>query len=146
MSTLSHRVRDHAYRVRRWVEFNCIKLGGHSPCLEGLCAIASAELWRRLRKDGIRAKLGHAQDEYEHHVFVIVDDHIIDITATQFNANCAKVEVRPVNHLLHPWYWKVTETFDSDDALHVHQTDTDWVIWQRANQHLVERKSHEQHH
>lgn len=59
-----------------------------SPDLEGLCARASLILKMELEAKGIRADLALMQDyAFGSHVFLIVEDHILDITATQFSRN-----------------------------------------------------------
>ena len=48
------------------------------------CAIASAELHRALEENNIDATINVAGCEIGAHVFLTVNDHVLDITATQF--------------------------------------------------------------
>jgi hypothetical protein len=71
-----------ATQVRYWAEG---KAQGKSRELDGWCAIASAHLFNELKKLGIECEI-HAwvHKSGEAHVYVVVDDHVIDVTATQF--------------------------------------------------------------
>lgn len=83
-----------AGRVRRWMEQ---KAGEYEICPVDLgcgCAIACARLLGELLKNGINDAgiiLG------EGHTYIMIDDHILDVTATQFNG----FEKRKV--LFMPW-------------------------------------------
>lgn len=127
------RVRELAWDVRKWAVRNYIKYCS-SPHLNGMCAIASAELFRRIKEsipDTTSVKLGMAMRDVMCHVVLIVDNKkLVDVTATQFNARRKAVEVRPVFHLMHPWYWRIKETFESDGDLYVHQLKQNWPSWQ----------------
>lgn len=138
MSGLNPRVRKQAQHVRKWAETNAAVLGSWSPNLTGLCGVATAELWRRLKRIKIDAQIGIASNSNEGHVFLIIDRTIIDVTATQFDLAYDPVEYRPLGHLIHPWYWKSREIFTSDVDLHEHQTKRQWTWWQRCNQFIIE--------
>jgi hypothetical protein len=103
-----------------------------TPGLSGMCAIASAELYRRLATRGHKVRIGVAKGIRSHHVMVIYGGkYILDITATQFGHD--EVEVRWFRNLIHPWYWKPKEFFDNDDELHVFQMSNKWSEHQWAN-------------
>tara|TARA_R110000868_G_scaffold391553_1_gene661767 strand:+ start:137 stop:547 length:411 start_codon:yes stop_codon:yes gene_type:complete len=76
--------------------------------LNGMCAIASAELWRHLNRKGIKAEL-HGwicpQDEQSAHVFLVVDDHVVDITATQFSKLKNKIVFIEHKKMAERWDW-----------------------------------------
>lgn len=82
MNTIS----EIAKSVRIWVENKEIRLHPHKPdlTLTGWCAIASAQLLRKLKNAGIECEI-HLHDSDWCHAFVVVEDHVIDVTATQFN-------------------------------------------------------------
>jgi hypothetical protein len=71
--------------VRLWAEERAVGTYMEED-LCGMCAIASAELFRRLAKLGYKAELCAWVDEFEcsSHCFIVVDDHVLDVTATQF--------------------------------------------------------------
>src|SRR5258705_13818491 len=48
----------------------------------GMCAIASAKLWLELKAVGYEPMIVWSPVE---HFFVLLDGHVIDITATQYN-------------------------------------------------------------
>jgi hypothetical protein len=77
-------LRDVARDVRVWAEMLQSVRGGHED-LCGFCAIASAELWRRLKALGIYSQLHVSEDDWCSHVYVVVEEHIVDVTATQFS-------------------------------------------------------------
>ena len=73
-----------ALDVRHWAEEQAT-FGEHDD-LNGWCAKASAELHRRLTKAGIASEIHMwtwEQDESAH-VYVVVEDHVVDVTASQF--------------------------------------------------------------
>ena len=77
------RVHEIALEVRSWCEKEADK-AGRPDSLMGYCAIASAELFRRLEKAGIFAEI-HMQTGFDgSHVYLVVEDHVVDVTATQF--------------------------------------------------------------
>jgi len=71
-----------ARAVRPWAEQRDIGLG-RGLC--GMCARASAELWYRLDAAGIPAGIRVHDSGPMSHVFVVVDDWVVDVTATQFD-------------------------------------------------------------
>ena len=67
--------------VRYWAEGR-----SEREDLNGWCARASAELFKQLNYRGIPAEI-HAWvdgDDESAHVYVVVDDFVVDVTATQF--------------------------------------------------------------
>jgi len=70
--------------VRQWAEDRAPL--GKEDDLNGMCAIASAELHRRLKKEGIASEIHMWLWDLDEsaHVYVVVDDHVLDVTATQF--------------------------------------------------------------
>lgn len=115
--------------VRRWAERRA-----WDDELCGMCARASAQLWRRLRRAGIKAMLGYAERHRNRspcHVFVLCDGLVVDVTATQFGrdqivirrAGAAKQEA---------WFWRARHTFSDPIALNDHQVALGWPPEQRA--------------
>lgn len=124
---LDKQIVEIARASRRWAmrnrdRFDC----EHS--LGGMCAIASGNLHRRLKKHGISSKLAINKE----HCFVIVHDHLIDITATQFNDWDHDPKHKPVCiHSLEPTsneYWWFEETFDSIKSLYDYQRNSGWPM------------------
>lgn len=137
-----------ATEVRKWAEDNKTELGCSHLDLCGLCAVSSAELYRRIKRydPNIDVVLAYAEDGCFGHVFVVYNrTTIIDLTATQFFDEIENdtVTIKPISQL-NPWYWKVRRIFLSDRQLHEFQVTDGWTVWQQANHHLKQkRKSNE---
>lgn len=141
---IPYRVSQIANNVRNWTEKNREKLECPHYDLCGLCAVASAELFRRLKKydPSMNVVLALAEDLSFGHVYVIYDDRIIiDVTATQFADEYLRVEIRKVS-MFNPWYWKHIKTFDSDEDLHYYQVGHGWSTYQQANTHRIQKRKH----
>lgn len=80
-----------AEHVRYWVSTRAPQ---HEQSLIGWCAIASGMLFKKLQSAGIVAELRMwtCPDTLNSHVFVVVEDHVVDVTATQF----AEFRAQPV--------------------------------------------------
>lgn len=66
--------------VHRWVR---TLPGNRKTEMVGLCAIVSSELWCRLRENSIEAKILMASSSLGSHVFLLIDDYIVDPTVSQ---------------------------------------------------------------
>jgi len=120
---LKSKVLPIAKRVREWTERKAerAKYNHHNLC--GWCAISAAQLFRELRRENILAELHYVSG----HCFVVVDDHIVDVTATQFK----KFEHVEINILHHKeaqeyWYYETETTFDTPTKLREHQIKRNW--------------------
>lgn len=80
MNTLQ-RIRSIAQDVREWAE---TLDGERMSQLCGYCAIASAELHKRLEIAGIKSEIHVSDDGASAHVFLVAEDYVVDVTATQF--------------------------------------------------------------
>jgi hypothetical protein len=78
------RVHEIALEVRSWCENEADK-ARREDNLVGYCAIASAELHKRLMKVGIQSEIHMHNGDFLSHVFLTVEDHVVDVTATQFS-------------------------------------------------------------
>lgn len=112
-----------AKRVREWTERKAerAKYNQHNLC--GWCAISAAQLFRELRREDIPAELHYVSG----HCFVVVDDYVVDVTATQF----MKFENVEINILHHKeaqeyWYYETEHRFDSPTKLREHQIKKNW--------------------
>ena len=70
--------------VRNWAEG---RAGNRNRELSEWCAIASAELHSRLLKEGIDCEIHMASDVWGSHCYLMIEDHVVDITATQFGVH-----------------------------------------------------------
>jgi len=138
---ISRKVYQIAERTRKWAEqINKQLEYMYDNDLCGMCAIASAELFLRLQRQGIDAVIV----ANNRHCFVLVDGYaIVDITATQFDI----MDVVHIDHIglnvkgspdtTNNW-WKAEHTFDNLDAFLQWQYKTGWPAWQQANVDLFE--------
>lgn len=128
-------VAELAARVRKWIEHKASR-----PDLIGYCAIASAELYRKLQKYGIEdLQLAMWVDDYNNtaHVFLLWNEHVVDITATQFgHNNIGEVEIRPLKEAMNTLQeWQPMYTFDSPAELRHDQLKNGWPDSQVAFAH-----------
>jgi hypothetical protein len=88
MDKLLHgRVTAIALGTRSWAESRAYRTNYNPEDLEGWCAIASAELHKRLKAEEIPAEIHMWVSGFgECHCFCVVEDHVVDVTATQFKA------------------------------------------------------------
>ena len=121
------KVYEVALEVRAWAEDHATKAGHTIIDLNGWCAIASAELHNRLKRLDIQSELHMAMEEIGCHVFVMVDDYIVDVTATQFREfrNDAVV-MRHGKELMDYCYYQSKEVFQSSKNLRSFQRKEQW--------------------
>lgn len=123
-----------ALSTRKWAER--IDRERYSTCwdLSGYCAIASAELHKRLKRAKIKNQIGVWENEHsECHCFCIVDDHVVDVTATQFRPfwNKPVVIMHTKEAEAHEMYNAVF-LFHSATELRNHQKRVGWASDQIA--------------
>jgi hypothetical protein len=120
--------------VRAWAEAKAVKRDGYRAATDLCCwcAIASAELHRRLTASEVVAELHMAQDSMGCHVYVVVDDHVVDVTATQFMGNHPKVVLKHMREAEAKWYWQTADVFLNAVELRKHQQRTKWPSSQIA--------------
>jgi hypothetical protein len=120
-------IRSVASQVRQWCEERDQLEREPTNHLGGWCAIASAHLWRELRRKGIEAVIGITQREWYSHCYVIVEDHIVDVTATQFKEfrDLAIVVLHEREAATYDFY-NTTETFSDARALRQFQKKNRW--------------------
>ena len=70
-----------AKSVRKWTQEKAKRANYHPDTLCGWCAISAAHLFRELSKVQVKAELHYAPG----HCFVVVNDYVVDVTATQFD-------------------------------------------------------------
>ena len=130
---LRKRVTEIAVTVRRWAEDR--DRAGQYPSgdLNGLCAIASGELYRRLARNNIRSSIRVTESDYGCHVFSVVDNHVVDVTATQFNSfRGKKIVILPIDEAECHDCFQSCHEFDSASALRDYQIAVKWPKSQTA--------------
>lgn len=96
-----------------------------SKDLSGLCAIASGELHARLKRNGISSTIVLYEGIGYGHCFVEVENHVVDITATQFGER-EKVCVKPVEEARAKDFWNSVHRFNSVKTLKKYQRKIGW--------------------
>lgn len=101
--------------------------------LNGYCAICSGKLWEALNVVGINSKLVVSDDGDSAHVFLVLQDYVLDVTATQFKEFKKRRVV-----LLHEceaeafWFYKPCASFDTLARLRKYQIKNNWPLEQIA--------------
>lgn len=110
-----------ALDVREWTEDyqkNSPHASRYWDGCGGLCAIASVKLMEQLAVLNIKAKFVANSS----HCFLLVDDHIVDITATQFQRGHRPIVIWPKDspHAQEQYFWKqnyICENLEQVDLL-----------------------------
>jgi hypothetical protein len=131
------KVREIAYRVRRWVEtFRKEQMANsivhYDYSLAGLCAIATARLYRELKQEGIHGQIW----SNSYHCFLTVNNKVVDVTATQFGRE--RVVITPTEYSDGFAYWKRERASVDGEALYARQVAEDWPMPQRAKPEYVD--------
>lgn len=93
----------------------------------GWCAIASAKLWKSLDAVGIKTEIHLAQDIIGCHVFLVIEDHVVDVTATQFSEfENNKLVIMHVKEAEAYWFYQSADVFETADDLRANQIRTGW--------------------
>lgn len=123
-------IRSIALKAREIAEREAKSEGLFSDQLEGFCARGSAILYRELKKAGIKARIHLSYTEEYSHVFLRVGNHIVDITATQFNEE--PVSIVPIWGKK-PDYWRRDYEFETIKELVHLQKIEGWPREQMAD-------------
>jgi len=116
-----------AWEVRHWAEARA--QFRDKDDLNGLCAIASAELHRRLGKAGIASEIHMWTWDLDEsaHVYCVVDDHVVDVTATQFKQfRGTKVVIMHCKEAEAYDFYQTKEVFKSAEQLRKQQKKEQW--------------------
>jgi ribosomal protein S21 len=118
--------------VRYWAEG---RARPEDSDLNGWCAKASAQLFRELQEEGIPAEI-HMwawHNDESAHVFVVVEDHVVDVTATQFRQFVNKPVVIMHKREAEAYeFYRTERVFADADELRKHQKKTRWPAEQVA--------------
>lgn len=94
--------------------------------LTGYCARGSAMLWTALVKAGLSPVICLARSQDGDHVFVMCENYIVDVTATQFGERPVCIKRFGRGGLQPPWYWRCFKTFNDPNSLKQCQIEEDW--------------------
>ena len=122
-------IRSIAREVREWAEHRDQLEPFPTNDLGGMCAIASGRLWRKLTQSGIHATIHLAETIGYAHCYVVVDDYVLDVTATQF----AEFRREPIVYIHTKEaeafdYYNTTKVFNSSKQLREYQKKMRWPV------------------
>ena len=112
-----------ARSVRKWAERKAEAAKYNPDTLCGWCAIASAHLFRALKNEGIESELHYVSG----HCFVVVDDYVVDVTATQFaELRAGDVFIKHHKEVDQHWFYQSSHIFEKPMELREHQLKENW--------------------
>jgi hypothetical protein len=124
-----------ALDVREWCEQKQKKAPPftYNENLAGMCAVASAKLFKSLETLNIKAEIAANHN----HVFLVVDGHVVDVTSTQFHRD-EKIIILPEIVTEGYYYWKANRKFCTLDELLVYQRQNYWPDYQQPKPAILE--------
>ena len=112
-----------AKKVREWTQKKAERAHYNPHNLCGWCAISAAQMFRELKRAGIEAELHYVSG----HCFTVVDDHIVDVTATQFREfENVEINIIHTKEAEQHWYYQTSKTFTYTTQLREHQLKERW--------------------
>lgn len=130
------KIKEIAIQARSWAESYQLKHSKHFPeCLSSLCAIASSYLSHQLTQNNIENSIAFCDTDRVAHFFVICQDKVIDITATQFSSRLKSVEIRDIISidLKDTNFWETTYIFNTPGEILEYQKQSNWIKEQRVD-------------
>ena len=128
-----------AASCRTWAEEFAGSTEWADQSLNGLCAIASAKVFLELKKRNYRPEIHLYSGSDCAHCFVVVEDYIVDITATQFWGNRdQKVVILHEKEATEFEYYTTSKVFGTVKQLRKHQESTRWPSYQIAFDEYME--------
>lgn len=125
-TALQTKVASVAKRVRTWTKERAKKANYNPHDLTGWCAISAAYLFRELQKEGIESSI-HVKDYENCHCFVVVDDYVVDVTATQFSEfRNNPIVIMHIKEAEAYSFYATEKVFKFPDELRAHQLRTKW--------------------
>tara|TARA_Y100000310_G_C20551514_1_gene748328 strand:- start:357 stop:785 length:429 start_codon:yes stop_codon:yes gene_type:complete len=119
-----------AVETRQWAErFREQHKNHFQRNLQGMCAVTSAYLFKRLTDEGLYPKIGYARARFVGHVFVICNGLVVDVTASQYGKK--KIIVSSLKGFKPPASWP-TKDYDVLDSLA--ELELEQSIWSPAQQ------------
>ena len=105
-----------------------------SQDLCGYCAIASARLSQVFISHRIEHTIHMRNSEGECHVYLVVEDHVVDVTATQFSEfDDQKVVILHTKEAEQYEFYGSDAEFNTAAELRKHQIKTGWPMGQVAD-------------
>ena len=125
--SLQDKVATIASDTRFWVQAKAYRSNYNPGSLLGWCAIASAELHNRLTMEGIPAEIHMWVGEMYCHCFCVVNNFVVDVTASQFDVfQNDDVVIMHCNEAMFHEMYRGTETFKCGADLRRFQKRERW--------------------
>ena len=129
-----YKIRRIANDVRFWAEQHQAEYEDYPGNLTGMCAITAAKVFTRIKRAGIPAELWLCEAPSYAHCFVVAEDHVIDVTATQFpRFEDTRIVMLHTKEASVYGFYQFTEGFGSVKDLIKYQERHKWPIHQRVN-------------
>ena len=117
------KVIDIARSARKWTELKASKANYRPDDLCGWCAISAGHLFRELSNADIPAELHYTSG----HCYVVIDDYIVDVTATQFHEFKNKeINIIHIKEAEPYHFYRTTDIFKHPSELREHQIRNNW--------------------
>ena len=133
--SLEIQIRTVARTVRQW----CEERDNAQPCptgdLEGWCAIAAVNVWLLLHKQGITSDIHYWENALGFHAYNVVEDFVVDVTATQFS----QYRNQPIV-IIHK---RLAEVNMFHQTSHIFDTAKDLIAYQRKIKVVSEQQAFE---
>jgi anti-sigma regulatory factor (Ser/Thr protein kinase) len=128
------KIKDIAKATRIWAE-DYAHTHNMAADLCGMCAIASAELFTNLIFAGFKPEIRISNSFSGNHVYCVVDDHVVDVTATQFHPfeEETVVILHECEAAAYNFYVDDIHYIESIKALVKYQKKYDWPKKQRVS-------------
>ena len=119
-----NQIKTIARSVRKWAEKTYGNSNYFTKSLSGLCAICSYRLFLKLKEKGISSEF--VNNYWSQHCFVLVDNYIVDVTATQFcyEKKMPKVLVKRLDKVNDREIWSIGDR--ARDPNHIRKILKQW--------------------
>lgn len=126
-------LRNLASQIRSKIELEAVR-DKNPDSLLGYCAIASAMLHDLLTYEGIKAEIHLSDNITGCHCFCIVEDHVVDVTATQFpEFSNTPIVIMHHREAEQHWFYETHRVFRNGKALAKYQAKNGWPEHQRVS-------------
>lgn len=110
--------------VRNWTQSEADRKDYRPDDLGGWCAIASGKLFTELKKENFKPVMAH---DHDGHFFVLVEDHVVCVTATQFMTfKNVPVLLKHENEMAGVKYYEVDDIYEDIMEVRKYQKKHRW--------------------
>ena len=125
----THQLYSIANTCRLWAEKIVCNNPDYSRDMTGFCAIAAGHVFNELLKHKYKPEIHLWAGRASAHCFVVVDDHVVDIAATQFYQHRLSPVVILHEKLAQQFeYYNTSQTFTTVLQLQTYQHNNGWPL------------------